>query len=65
MLLLLHLVIWNDYEFTDDCPHILEEPNASVRKQSKQYGLRYKKGEQENLISIGERHAGVSVHAED
>lgn len=33
-LLFLYLVVLNDYDFTEDSLHILEEPNGSVRKQS-------------------------------
>jgi len=51
VLLFLYLVVLNDYDFTEDSLHILEEPNGSVRKQS--------------IISIRKGHTVISVNPED
>lgn len=68
VLLFLYLATLKDYDFTDDSLHILEEPNDSIRKQSQLYGLRYSEDRgqagKENLISVRERHANISVNVE-
>ena len=50
VLLFLYLVVLNDYDFTEDSLHILEETNGSVRK---------------SIIAIRKGHTAISVNPED